>query len=67
MQKEYESKMQKLHIQQLVAEEEKRDAIKREREEKIKQLMNNYSQNVLKNENDFQQKEDLALLENMRK
>jgi len=43
MQKEYESKMQKLHIQQLVAEEEKREAIKREREEKIKQLMNNYS------------------------
>lgn len=59
--------MQQLYLQQQALEEQKRDQAKKEREDRIKNLMSAYTQNVLKNQNETKEKEDKLILDQIRR
>ncbi|CAD8139661.1 unnamed protein product [Paramecium pentaurelia] len=67
LQKEIDTKLQQQQLQKMIQDDERREEQKRERDQKIKQFMSNYSHQVLTKQKENEENEGKYMLEQLKK
>ncbi|CAK85252.1 unnamed protein product (macronuclear) [Paramecium tetraurelia] len=67
LQKEIDTKLQQQQLQKMIQDDERREQQKRDRDDKIKQFMSNYSHQVLSKQKENEENEGKYMLEQLKK